>query len=182
VSYRVVTAQSTVTTTVLPTSEVESVTRSSTSKSSSATATPTSEAYTGCPATNGSTYTPLNAAAFNDPYQINGTNLEFEILCNTNFAGGGSTFNLGIVDVQILYQTPTLDACITQCASYNYALSSIGSPPWNLLCSGVVYSIPQSTTEEVSCFLKTGVRNDATDVPTGEKEIVTAVLQWQGES
>jgi hypothetical protein len=121
-------------------------------------------------------YIPVNGAAANASYQINGTALTYQIYCSYNFAATGN--NPNITDIQILYRVATLDDCITLCASYNYALSSIGSPEWSQLCSGVTYTDPEATSSiSVRCYLKSGVRNDAVNVGIlGEAD--SAVLQW----
>jgi hypothetical protein len=155
------------------------------STSSSAAAVPTSQFYSGCPAVNGDTNTPMNAEASNSTYQINGTVLTYKIFCNTNFADYRANINPGVRDMQILYNIPTLNDCITECASYNYALSTVEAPPWQLLCSGVGYaSAEASSSDMVSCYLKSGLTNSATNLilPGSVGEVDSAVLQWPGVS
>jgi hypothetical protein len=148
-----------------------------------AAATPTYQFYSGCPGVDGNLYTPLNAEASNSAYKINGTELTYRIFCKANFAASGSGSNPGVTDLQVLFHTATLDDCIIQCASYNYALSVLGSPSWNQLCSGVGYASPQSNPFNIiACFLKSGLRNNATNVTVGGGEQDSAVLQWPGES
>jgi hypothetical protein len=121
-------------------------------------------------------YTPVNGAAANATYQINGTVLTYHIYCSTDFSA--NVENPNITDIQILYRVATLDDCITLCASYNYALSSIGNPEWSQLCSGVAYTEPEATwSASVRCYLKSGVRKDAVNL-TVPGEVDSAVLQW----
>jgi hypothetical protein len=111
----------------------------------------------------------MNAEASNSTYQTNSTVLTYKIFCNTNFAD----------------YIPTLNDCITECASYNYALSTVEAPPWQLLCSGVGYaSAEASSSDMVSCFLKSGLTNSATNLilPGAIGEVDSAVLQWPGVS
>jgi hypothetical protein len=127
----------------------------------------------------------MNAEASNSTYQINGTVLSYRIFCNTNFADYRANINPGVRDMQILYNIPTLNDCITECASYNYALSTVEAPPWQLLCSGVGYASAEgSSSDTVSCYLKSGLTNSATNLilPGTVGEVDSAVLQWPGVS
>jgi hypothetical protein len=172
--------QSSSTTAASSTATTANSTKSISTSSSSATPVPTSQFYSGCPAVNGDTNTPLNAEASNSTYQINGTVLTYKIFCNTNFADYRANINPDVRDMQILYNIPTLNDCITACASYNYALSTIEAPPWQLLCSGVTYaSAEASSTNMVSCYLKSGLTNSATNLvlPGAIGEVDSAVLQ-----
>jgi len=147
------------------------------------TSTPTSEFYAECPSSNGKSFTPIDAETSNS-YQINSTNLVYRIFCGANFADYRSGWNPDVSDLQTIYSVPTLDNCITICASYNFALSTSGNlnPPWQLLCSGVTYRDSNGTSSDpVGCFLKSGLRNNATNV-LAQQMCDSAVLQWAGES
>jgi hypothetical protein len=144
---------------------------------------PTSEFYAECPSGSGKSFTPIDTETSNS-YQINGTILVYRIFCGANLADYRSGWNRDVSDLQMIYSVTTLDNCITMCASYNFALSTSGNsnPPWQLLCSGVTYMDSNGTSSDpVRCVLKSGLRNNATNV-LAQPICHSAILQWAGES
>lgn len=103
----------------------------------------------GCPNNNGTSFSPLDAEGKAIPLGAGAQS--FLRLCNTNWPGGATYGNPGVHDIMKVY-VPSLEDCITACASYNInyqANADIGAAAGGL-CRAV--SIVKKAGEY--CYLK----------------------------
>jgi len=164
-------AQASTLSTTTPTSSISIRTSTASSTLSAATAGFSS----GCNATDGKIYTPLDTSASNAPFSINGTTLTYKIYCYTNFASKTSGHNPNISEILQQEDIASLDDCITLCAAYNKALAN---PTPDALCSVPVYTGPANATY---CYLQSGNAEGAITVLFGpDQEVDSAVLQFPG--
>ncbi|KAI9881633.1 MAG: hypothetical protein M1830_000198 [Pleopsidium flavum] len=116
-----------------------------------------------CPTSNGNIYTPTLPTTHQN-YTYNGNVLQYQILCSTNFAAGSLYGNPGIIDMQVIPGTTSLEACMHSCAVYSIQLPIDGSGGKSL-CRGVAWQSENvDSTGAQQCYLKSGVT--ATSVST----------------
>ena len=177
----------------LPSSSLPTASPSSTSQgdsTSTLTSTSTSAAITptfssGCKATDGQLFTPLNPSNSNQPFVISHTTLVFQIHCNLNIASSSSGSNPGVKELQRIANLTSLDDCTVRCATYNSqlpdaAVDSSQRPAFSTLCSHIVYTLtlaPASPSGSM-CYLQSGSTENTTNVTVTGEEADTAVLQW----
>lgn len=79
----------------------------------------------GCPAINGTTYTPLNSTGGAISIDTTATSQSFIEVCDVNWPQGEPNGNPYVVDIMSLYLS-SLEDCMTACAEYNVGHASNG--------------------------------------------------------
>lgn len=97
------------------TSKTETPTSTAPSVAGAVSPAPTDE---GCPNINGTAYTPVDASGKAIQLDAGGAAQSFLRYCDTNWPAGSDYGNPGIHDIMKMY-LPSLEDCITACASYN---------------------------------------------------------------